>query len=222
MKRLFSVLNLVPRRAIVHTGSLVLLCSLFLSVVNATAQDKARFETYGGYSLLRLKLPDTFQGEDTKILQSIVGTMLGWNAGVTANVTNNFGITGDVSGYYRKLEGALDGDNAKATAKIHSFLVGPRFSGNQEKVRPYAHALFGMGKVSGSATVDSDEGSFGNSGFAMAFGGGLDVVVSPKIAIRPFQFDFFPTRQKNEELGISTITLKNLRFGTGVVFYLGD
>jgi hypothetical protein len=221
MTRLFSVLNLVPRRAIVHTGSLVLLCSLFSSVDNATAQDKARFETYGGYSLLRLKLPGTFQGEDTRILQSIVGTMLGWNAGVTANITNNFGITGDVSGYYRTIEGDLDGDT-KASAKIHSFLGGPRFSGSGEKVRPYAHALFGVGKINGSAEVDSGEGSFSNYGFAMAFGGGLDVVVSPKIAIRPIQFDFFPTRQKNEELGNSTITLKNLRFGTGVVFYLGD
>ena len=222
MKRRFAALNLVPRRAIVYTGSLVLLCSLFSSVVDATAQDKARFESYGGYSLLRLKLPGTIEGEDTKILQSVVGTMLGWNAGVTANVTNNFGITGDVSGYYRKLEGALDGDNAKATAKIHSFLFGPRFSGNQEKVRPFAHALFGVGMVNGSATLDSDESSFDNSGFAMAFGGGLDVVVSPKVAIRPFQFDFFPTRQKNTDLGTSTITLKNLRFGTGVVFYLGN
>ena len=220
MNRLVKVLNVALRKEIFCAGSLVFL-SLLFSAVDAAAQDKARFETYGGYSLLRLKLPGTFQGEDTEILQSIVGTMLGWNAGVTANITNNFGITGDVSGYYRKLAGNLDGSNTRASANIHSFLAGPRFSGSGEKVRPFVHALFGMGRVGASATFDSDSESFDNTGFAMSFGGGLDVVVSPKVAIRPIQFDFFPTRQTNPDLGITTITLKNLRFGTGVVFYLG-
>jgi opacity protein-like surface antigen len=195
-------------------------CVLLVSAVTATAQSKPKVEAYGGYSVLRLNLPETFQGEDTKLLQSVVGTMLGWNGGVTANITDKFGITGDVSGYYRKLQGDFDGSNIAVSANIHSFLVGPRVSGAGDKARPFAHALFGIGRINGSATMDSDASSFSNTGFAMAFGGGLDVVVSETVAIRPFHFDFFPSRQKNEALGTSSITLKNIRFGTGVVFYL--
>ncbi len=201
-------------------GCIVSLCLLVFSPADAGAQAKARLETFGGYSLLRVHLPETIQGENTKILQSIVGTMLGWNGGITANVTNHFGITGDFSGYYRKLQGDLDGSDGRAIARIHSFLVGPQVSGSNEKVRPFAHALFGVGKISGSATLDSDTSSFDNTGFAMSFGGGVDVVVSDKVALRPIQFDFFPTRQKNTELATSSITLKNIRFGTGIVFFL--
>jgi opacity protein-like surface antigen len=189
---------------------------------NASAQDKSRFELYGGYSVLRVNLPDTVDGTDTKVFQSVIGSLLGWNGGLTANITPNFGITSDFSGYYRKLQADLDGDDVSANANLHGFLFGPRFSGSGPKARPFAHALFGLGRVAGSASVDGDDADFSNTGFAMAFGGGVDFVITEKVSIRAIQFDYFPTRQSGENINQSkSLTLNNFRFGTSIVFSLG-
>jgi hypothetical protein len=62
---------------------------------------------------------------------------------------------------------------------------------------------------SGSAYTPA---TFESSGFAMAYGGGLDVKASERIAIRVVQFDWIPIREKG-----SWVT-NTMRFGFGIVF----
>ena len=220
--------RVVRGKVMVGVGALILLGSALAS--RAEAQSRPRFEGNGGYSVLRLNLPGTVEGEDTSFFQSILGNTLGWNAGFTANVTDMFGITADISGYYRKFSGEIDGDTVKADAKLHSLLLGPRVSARREKVLPFAQTLFGFGKLSASATDSSgvisgssQRETFSNTGFAMSFGGGVDVVVSEKVSIRAIQFDFFPVRQKSQDINQgNSLTLNNFRFGTGIVFALGN
>jgi hypothetical protein len=124
-------------------------------------------------------------------------TPLGWQAAVAGNVSNNFAVVGDFGGAYK------DGN------KIHTYLGGVRVLARQEKVTPFGHAMFGGSTASFGGTSES--------GFTMAYGGGLDVNTNnDKIAIRVIQFDWTPTKIGGE-------WVKNImRFGFGIVFKSGS
>src|SRR5688572_26771472 len=113
-------------------------------VVTATAQEPVgRLEAYGAYSLLRPNLPAGLGGDPAieRFLELALSNVLGWNGGVTLNVTPTFGITGDVSGYYRSAEVTSQGEHVTGDLKVHTFLFGPRFRRPGETWRPFAHAL---------------------------------------------------------------------------------
>jgi len=107
-----------------------------------------------------------------------------------------------------------DYEAQKGKARVHAYTVlfGPEFSWrNNSKVRPFAHVLFGFTKIDVSK-IDVDwvddygyyygyeytyignvTGSFSKTSFAMALGGGLDINVNKRFAIRVAQIDYVPT-----------------------------
>lgn len=114
----------------------------------------------------------------------------GWNGAASYNLNRWLGVTGDFSGAY------------KGGVKVHSYTFGPTLSARLPMMTPFVHALFGGTNFSGGGSV---------SGFAMQFGGGLDVG-SHSIGLRLIQGDVIVDR-------ISGITSsKNGRLSTGVVF----
>ena len=116
----------------------------------------------------------------------------GFGVSATGNVNNWLGIEGDVSGHFRS------GDALFYT------MAGPRLTyRGAGKVEPYAHVLAG--------------GAFGNDfgKFAMAVGGGVDVKVNDKFAIRVVQADYAP-------IFVDGGTINNARISTGVVFRFGN
>jgi hypothetical protein len=52
--------------------------------------------------------------------------------------------------------------------------------------------------------------NFTNTAFAMAFGGGLDIKLTNRLAVRPLQADYLLSR-------VNGFTQNNLRIGTGLV-----
>lgn len=73
-----------------------------------------------------------------------------------------------------------------------SFLFGPRFAlRKSRRVTPFVYALFGgvnykvKVNVAGNTLVSASD-----TGFNMALGGGLDVKVNERLAIRVFQLDY--------------------------------
>ena len=54
--------------------------------------------------------------------------------------------------------------------------------------------------------------SAGTNGLAVMAGGGVDVKVAPRLAIRPVQFDWMMLRAQGETLK------KNVRYSAGIVF----
>jgi opacity protein-like surface antigen len=77
---------------------------------------------------------------------------------------------------------------------------------NSSRLTPFAHALFGGGRISGSAFG----GSLSSTDFTWAAGGGLDVNLSRSFAVRIGQADFVQTR-------VAGSGQNNLRFATGIV-----
>lgn len=154
--------NLILRRALC---SVCLICLTFLP---AMSQDIAKAEVFGGYS---------WAG----------GNFHGWNTSVTANVTKRVGIVADFSGHYgEELEGTI-----LVKKDAHSALFGPRYSFRGKRFTPFVYALVGVTRFHQSATISGQRLSESDSGFSSALGGGLDVRVNDRVAIRAFQIDYF-------------------------------
>jgi hypothetical protein len=163
MKRLFTIL------------AVLVVCSQ----VSLWAQDVPKAELFAGFSVL-----STGGGNRD--------TAPGWQASVTGNLAERFGLVADFSGHYK------DG------VKRHAFLFGPKAAARREKATLFVHALFGGVRASG--------GGFSDTNFAMGFGGGVDYNVRDRVAIRVVQFDWLPVKHSSDwETG-------TVRFGIGLVF----
>lgn len=145
------------------------MCLVFLASLPVLAQEVPKAEVFGGYS---------WSG----------GNFHGWNASVTGNVNKRFGIVADFSGHYgHEIPGSIRIDQ-----DAHSFLFGPRFSFRRGKrVTPFVYALVGATRFQESATISGQRLSQSDTGFSSALGGGLDVKVNDRVAIRAFQIDYF-------------------------------
>lgn len=163
----------------------------FLVVQNTYAEDdNPRTEVFGGYSYVRAE-----EG----------GNLNGWNASVAGNITRYFGVVGDVSGHYAN-GSFLDGH-------AYTFLGGPQFSFRTTGMTPFAHALFGVTRVSRGVGFLGVNFGASETDLAMAFGGGLDINLSDRIAIRAIQADYFPVRS-----GGNILNRFNLPFSFGSDF----
>lgn len=115
------------------------------------------------------------------------GNFHGWNVSVTGNVTQRFGVVADFSGHYgSEIDGAL-----LVKEDAHSFLFGPRFTFRRKRVSPFVYALFGVTRFRASATVSGQTFSDVDTGFSSAVGGGMDIKLNDRVAIRAFQLDYF-------------------------------
>lgn len=170
---------------------MVLLLSVPLRAQEAAPAKVPQVEIFGGYAYA---LAD-FGNEDVNLN--------GWNFSLTENVNSWLGGTADFSGHY----GQPSGVNVNA----HLFLFGPTFTLRKSRsIAPFSHILLGG--------IRADRGFIGVSEsvtkFAAAFGGGLDLRVHEKVAIRLFQADYFVTPFFGQRQD-------NLRVSGGIVFRLG-
>ena len=212
MKRFFSL------------TSLVLVVSF-----SATAQEYPRAEVFGGYSL--------FHADGSSFFRLGGGENLnGWNASVCGNVNSWFGLAADFSGHYDSSSSTTElgspgvpglpplptfSATVKSDTNIFTFLVGPRFSYRKnERITPFAHVLFGASRRHADSEINSS--SFGrmsfsanDTAFAAAVGGGLDVPLSKKLALRVVQAEYVLTRSFGNNAN-------NARVSTGIVFRFGN
>lgn len=159
---------------------------LFLLALPIFAQDAPKAEFFGGYQYTRVNPGSGLSGLNYN----------GWNAAVTGFMgsSKTFGITGDISGAYKKIGGVSTSD--------HFFLFGPTIKGHGS-ISPFAHTLFGLSHASGGGASDN--------AFAWALGAGLDVKVASHVDVRLGQFDYLMTRHASE-------TQNNFRYSAGIVF----
>jgi hypothetical protein len=190
---------------------------MLLLVPKASAQEPSRIQVYGGYSLLHPNLPK-FDADPSvsRTVETLLGNLSGWNSGITVGLTRGFGVTADFSGYYENLNATVEGSSFDANLRAYTLLFGPQFQKNGEQLRTFARALFGVAHGSAKAIVDGETGEGAKSVFAASVGGGLDVKVADRVAIRAAQLDYYPFRTSEG----GGLTFNNFRFGAGVVFYV--
>ncbi len=129
----------------------------------------------------------------------------GWNASVTANINQWLGLEGEFGGVYES--------RTAFSTNLHSFMGGPRITYRKEqRTAPFFHALFGATRANKDfpgLTAGASE-----TAFSSAIGGGLDVKITDRVAIRAGQLDWVVTKFESDAQA-------NFRFTAGVVFRFG-
>jgi len=143
------------------------------------------------------------------------------NHGGAGSFTYNFskwlGLTGELGGYqFNRNLFPLTGSNADASGSIASYLFGPRLNWRRfDHFTPFAEFLVG-GTHGGVELTGGDT----QSAFALATGGGLDIVLTKNLAWRFAQLDYLMTTHSGTALGASG-RQNNFRAATGLVLRFG-
>ena len=166
------------------------LMSLFIIPHAAMAADGVPVEASGGYSYLH------DQGASSNFPS-------GWTGSVSVGINSKLSVVGELGGSYQ----TLTTPSGNVTGHIYSFLGGARYTAySAGKVSVFGQALVGAARSSlGVDTTVSPE-----TDFALQPGGGVDVTLAPKWAVR-VQGDFRAIRASGS-------TTKQERVAAGIVF----
>jgi len=196
------------------TKSLLLLLLLLLSLtIPCLAQENPEWELFGGYSLQKTGVREFFKSTPTLYTpRDRTAYLGGWDVSLTENVNRWFGGTLDISGHY-KTRDLLGSSNRE---RLHSVLYGPRFFYRTHGFVPFAHILIGLAHAERTVLPPGPHQS--DNAFAAALGGGLDVNLAKRAAVRVFQAEYFRTTLPNEAFGTKPT---GYRASFGMIFYLG-
>jgi OmpA family len=146
---------------------------------------------------------------------------LGATGSFAYNVNKWLGLTGEIGAYsFDRQITILDnlGNSTEATLKgsQQTYLFGPRLNWRHfDHFVPFAEFLAGVGHGGSQLTGDN-----GQSTFALALGGGVDIVLTKTLAWRFVQADYLMTNYSGTLLG-SDGRQNNFRIGTGLVLRWG-
>ena len=223
--------------------ALILGC-MFVAGVLAVAQDAPKAEVFLGYSYLR-----TGTGGQVNAFNNNGGL-----GSLQYNFNNNIGIVGELGGFHAGNVSIGGPDLSSLDQTFFSYQFGPRFSLNKTgRITPFAHYLVGGVHQSRSFSIPTaliplgfnppsgvtvEEGATNTrirstqNAFGMTIGGGMDVNLSDRIAVRPFQLDYLGTHFSPLNVaGAGTIAgidfnnntrwQNSLRYSAGIGFRFG-
>ena len=181
----------------------------------AGSEIETRATIFGGYSYLR----------------NASNGFGGWEGQGTFNFNRYLGVTADVSGAsLTPFSFSVLGVSASTYQHVNNYLFGPTVTADFGRSAVFAHALFGEARSSLGAGVGIpiiggiSTGLTSASAFVMAFGGGIDIGLTRRLAIRAVQVDYIRSQFSATDAlttGLSS-SLGNrqnsFRYSTGVVF----
>jgi len=163
---------------------------IFIFAASAPAQETPQVEISGGYSFLDANISGT-----SFHLQ-------GGHGSATENLNSWFGGRLEIS--------AFGGTISGVTVSAQTFTYGPVFAYRKfERFTPFGHVQLGAIHASQGYLGISQSGTK----FAMTTGGGVDVNLNPRFAVR-VQGDYLMSRFLN-------LRQDNLQFSTGLVVRIG-
>jgi len=195
------------------------IAALFFTVLSfgvlAYAQDH-KAELTGDYSYFRANpgLPSYFNSQNLN----------GGGGQVALYLSNWLGVAGDLQGYGSYTQCTKPGApiTGCASGNLFTYMFGPQVKYRAGKFEPFAEVLLGGAHSNFYANACTKEGICGskspsNNAFSMAIGGGVDIAISEKFAIRLVDADYDLTRFGNNFTGGNN-SQSNFRFQTGVQF----
>ncbi|HEX8847239.1 MAG TPA: outer membrane beta-barrel protein [Pyrinomonadaceae bacterium] len=207
---------------------LTLLVIASASMAFAQGTDYNKVEFAGGYSHARV---DT--GVDDPDLDDDFADFLtdrrgfnGFDASITGNLTRYVGLKGNVSGHF-KSDSFTDGSlTVNTRERIWQYMGGVQIKDNSKDARfkPFAHVLAGAANqsVRFSSPSISDTFTIDDTDFAMKFGGGIDVRVSPRVDIRLIELNYNPIFAGDRTIDGDTFsgrTQHNFTIGFGITIH---
>ena len=209
---------------------------LFLFSISSFAQEVIypKAEVFGGFSISSIPGVASFD-PTTGLPTSSRKSFKGWQGSANFNITHRLGIVGDFGGQYASIPGftVFGITSSGVSLNSYQFLFGPRLMFRRSKVTPFVHAMFGglkegIGSISVTDPVSGlsvTTPAVSSTGLGMAFGGGLDINISDRLALRVPQFDW-----TLRHIGSTTIlgvtvpgswSTGQIRFGIGLVVKAG-
>lgn len=184
---------------------MIMTCVTLTIRAQSSGIDYPKAEVFIGYSQNRIKVQSVGASNVPRIER--IG-FNGFDAQVTYNINHVFGVAADLSGHYHNEITTALGTQQEIKSNFYNFLIGPVIKlRNKSRVEPFAHGLFGAARSSLSGLGNATDS---RTGFAMAFGGGLDVGVAKHLAIRAIQADYNPAFFGGHRLD-------NIRLSFGVI-----
>lgn len=189
--------------------------SFFLISLPARAQDASKVDVFAGYSYLNV---DTNNANVQPLGITSRQSANGWESSASGSVYKWLAAEADFSGYYKTYPVDLSSfglGTVDVDVRDYGFLGGPRVNLGPA----FIHGLVGADRLTGSAMGASES----QDSFAAAFGGGLQVPVAPRFAIRA-SADYVLTRHNIFKIVDSTLpnyTQNNFRASIGIVFRFG-
>jgi hypothetical protein len=154
----------------------------------------------------------------------VLGNETMWGYGISGqyNANKYFGIVGEWNANHgASTFNTTEGDITIDT-RVQTILFGPRISYRAKPVTVFGHFLVGAGTLK----ADDDMGTFNFNSVtkwqvAYAIGGGLDINLGQRFAIRPMQLDYvFMDSDLSTAFDPTNVpgAFNNLRYQFGVVF----
>jgi opacity protein-like surface antigen len=181
------------------------------------AQDSPKVEATGDYSYFRLNpgLPSVWNSQNLN----------GGGGQVALYFKPWLAVAADLQGYasFTQCPKSSSEFTACASGNLFTYTFGPQIKYRAGKLEPFAEVLLGgahsnfYANACNKNTGECGSRSPSNNAFALAIGGGVDIVVSSKIAIRLVDADYELTRFGNNFTGGNN-SQSNFRFQTGVQF----
>ena len=139
----------------------------------------------------------------------------GFGGSLFCNVKPWIAIGGDFGALFGSTTDTVGTTKIDVSLHRQTYLFGPQFNFYpNDKVKIFVHPLFGGVHDSTTTIFGTTNTDSSASAFAMAFGGGVDVNLNNRFAIRPIQFDYVPTR-------FGGAWQSNYQISTGVVVRFG-
>jgi hypothetical protein len=168
-------------------------CILAAASLPLSADEVSRAQVFGGYSANVLRAP-----------ASGASIYSGWNASTAYPLKWKVSAVADFAGYYGR-------ENDVVNTSVHTFLLGPSLTLHDGRISPFVHVMFGASRL----RADSGGPVLTRNAFTIAAGGGVDLRISHRWAVRMVQFDYVRQRFFNE-------VPHGGRLSAGVVFRFGE
>ncbi|MCU1219870.1 MAG: hypothetical protein JWM08_331 [Candidatus Angelobacter sp.] len=120
----------------------------------------------------------------------------GWEAALTGNLRDWFGLKADLGGNYKSVGGL--------SAREYNIIFGPQISHRVNKFNIFVHGLLGVAHF-------STDGGPSDTGAAWTLGGGVDYDLNSNFAFRPIQLDYHGAH-------VFSTTQKDARYSVGLVY----
>jgi hypothetical protein len=155
--------------------------------------------------------------------------VFGGGGGLVYNLTPLFGIKADFMGYTQGTGQRLIENGqvlGNVSGNLFTYMFGPQIKKHSGKFQPFAEGLFGAAHTNLAANICRLEdgcgsGSGNNNGFAMEFGGGLDIPITKTIQFRPVEVDYLYTHFGSNHIAGASASQNNFKYVAGVNFTFG-
>src|SRR5467141_1541919 len=166
-----------------------------------------RYEFAGMYDYINFAPGDPFANFNSH----------GGSGSFTYNASRWLGLTGEFGGYnFDRNLFPLTGSNTSANGSFFAYLFGPRLN-----LRKFDHFVpFGEFLVGGAKSGIELAGVDSQNAFALAAGGGIDMVLTKHVACRVAQLDYLMTTFSGPAVA-ARARQNNFRAGTGLVLRFG-